>query len=277
MGAWVVVGVDGSARSAAAADWAAAEAAARGAALRIVRASPLPDQDLAGLWPFRPDPLPGHVRKALAGRHPGLSVECRHLTGPAVDTLVTQSKEAELVVVATRGAGGFPGLSLGSVALGMAERSACPLVLVPGTPVDGSRTAPDRVILGIDAYDPAGPAIEFALQAAQRADGALHAVHAWSLPAPAAEWMPFAVPEEDRGRWEDHQVQLLSDALRPWREKYPRTRVQEDVRLLSAAQALVRASATADLLIVGRRGTQLGVTAHALAHHTRCPLALVPA
>ncbi|WP_413777687.1 universal stress protein [Streptomyces sp. AM8-1-1] len=51
----------------------------------------------------------------------------------------------------------------------------------------------------------------------------------------------------------------------------------EDVRLLGAAQALVSASATADLLVVGRRGTHLGATAHALAHHTRCPLAVVPA
>ncbi|WNO70269.1 universal stress protein [Streptomyces sp. AM8-1-1] len=219
----VVVGVDGSAGSAAAVEWAAAEATARGAALRIVRASPLRDQDMAGLWPYRPGPLPAQVLKTLAERHRGLSVECRDLTGPTVATLVAQSENAELVVVSTRGTGGFPGLSLGSVARGVAERSVGPLVLVPNAPPeDRIRTVTGRVVLGVDACDPAGPAIEFSLRAARRAKGSLHAIHAWSLPAPAADWMPFAVPEEDRGRWEDHQVQLLSDALRPWREKYPR-------------------------------------------------------
>ncbi|MFD9112689.1 adenine nucleotide alpha hydrolase family protein [Streptomyces bottropensis] len=51
-------------------------------------------------------------------------------------------------------------------------------------------------------------------------DVRLHAVHAWRLPSSATE-LPFGVPTEDRGAWEDHEVQLLADALRPWRARHP--------------------------------------------------------
>ncbi|GGN80067.1 hypothetical protein GCM10011579_065210 [Streptomyces albiflavescens] len=54
--------------------------------------------------------------------------------------------------------------------------------------------------------------------------------------------MPFAAPEEDRGAWEDQEVQMLRDALRPWREKHPHVHVQEDVRLMTPPAALVHAS-----------------------------------
>ncbi|MFI6495219.1 universal stress protein [Streptomyces sp. NPDC050564] len=88
--------------------------------------------------------------------------------------------------------------------------------------------------------------------------------------------MPFALPEEDRGPWEDQEVQLLSDALRPWREKYPQVDVYEDVRLQSPSAALVQASASAGLLVVGRGGTTVGCTLQALLNHTKCPVAVVP-
>lgn len=88
--------------------------------------------------------------------------------------------------------------------------------------------------------------------------------------------MPYAMPEEDRGAWEDQEVQLLSDALRPWREKYPRADVYEDVRLQSPPAALVHASASAGLLVVGRAGRTLGPTLDAVLEHTECPVAVVP-
>lgn len=151
-------------------------------------------------------------------------------------------------------------------------------MLVPGAPVDeGSRLAPpDRITLGVDARDPVGAAVEFALEAAQRAAARLRAVNAWTLPTPSDEWPPFALPEKDRATWEDQEVQLLSDTLRPWLEKYPDTRVLEDVVLFNPAKALVRASARSGLLVVGQRGSRLGTTVHAVAHHSRSPLAVVP-
>ncbi|MFF7640173.1 hypothetical protein [Streptomyces canus] len=57
----------------------------------------------------------------------------------------------------------------------------------------------------------------------------LCAVHAWRFPSCAAE-LPFGVPEEDRAAWADHEVRRPSDALMPWRERYPDVAVLEDVR-----------------------------------------------
>jgi nucleotide-binding universal stress UspA family protein len=74
----------------------------------------------------------------------------------------------------------------------------------------------------------------------------------------------------------------LSDALRPWQEKYPRVAVATDLMLLHAAEALLNASRGADLLVVGRRTDpraaegRLGPVAHAVLHHARCPVAVAP-
>nr|WP_309226618.1 universal stress protein [Streptomyces lunaelactis] len=100
-------------------------------------------------------------------------------------------------------------------------------------------------------------------------------MHAWELPCPADGWMPFAVPEADRATWEDEQVQMLSDVLRPWREKYPQIPVLKDVLRFTAAAALVRESMRMELLVVGRRSPALGPVVD-VVRHGRCPFAVVP-
>ncbi|HET6357940.1 universal stress protein [Streptomyces sp.] len=272
----VVVGVDGSARSAIAADWAAREALRRAQLLRVVHVSPLSAQDLVDVWPYRPAHLPERSLQVLAARYPDLRAEGVWLSGPAVPALVAEGTEASVVVLGTHGAGGFAGLSLGSTAEGVADQSARPVVLVPsGLPAERG-AATERVAVGIDARDAADTAIAFAFEAAQRLGGPLHAVHAWSPSSGDAERMPFPMPERDRGEQEDQEVQLLSDALRPWREKYPRVPILQDVVLFTATQALEWASARTDLLVVGRRGRALAPAVHSLLCRTNCPVAVVP-
>ncbi|MFF3447752.1 universal stress protein [Streptomyces sp. NPDC002667] len=135
---------------------------------------------------------------------------------------------------------------------------------------------PRPVVLGIDARRPCDAVTGFAFEAALRRGTPLHAVHAWELPAAARRALPFAPPEADRARWEDQEVQLLADVLRPWREKYPSAQVYEDVRLRSPAAALVHASDSAALLVVGRDGTALGPTLRTVLSRSRCPVTLVP-
>lgn len=152
--------------------------------------------------------------------------------------------------------------------------SACPVVLITGRP--GTRRSTE-IVLGVDAREPAQGAIDFAFVTARLRGVLLHAVHAWRLPSCAAE-LPFGVPEEDRGGWEDDEVQLLSDVLRPWREKYPEVPVLEDVRLLTPARALVQRSASAGLLVVGREpgADEPGPVTRVLLRESRCPVAVVP-
>ncbi|MFF7452444.1 MULTISPECIES: universal stress protein [unclassified Streptomyces] len=150
---------------------------------------------------------------------------------------------------------------------------ACPVVFVPMARGHGHA----EIALGMDAHDPAEAAVDFAFDTARRWGVRLRAVHAWRFPSRAAE-LPFGIPEEDRGAWEDQEAQLLSDGLRPWREKYPQVQVLEDVRLLPPAQALVRLSAGAGLVVVGRRpGGGSGAVTRVLVRESRCPVAVVPA
>ncbi|UXY25680.1 universal stress protein [Streptomyces sp. HUAS TT20] len=155
-----------------------------------------------------------------------------------------------------------------------AEAPACPLILVPEAPARSNRTG--GITLGVDARRPADAAIDFAFESARLRCLRLHAVHAWALPPSAAE-LPFAVPEEDRATWEDHEVQLLADALRPWRAKYPDVQVFQDVVLFTPSEALLHHSPHAALVVVGhRRGSAWGDTTRSLLRATTCPVAVVP-
>lgn len=143
--------------------------------------------------------------------------------------------------------------------------------------VTGSPPDPRKVLLGVDARAPSDGAIGFAFDSARVRGAPLHVVHAWSLPPAAAEW-PFAIPEEDRATWEDHEVQLLADVLRPWRARYPEVPVLEDVVLLPPAEALLHHSGSAAQVVVGRRpGAEWGEVARTLVQEAACPVAVVPA
>ena len=134
-----------------------------------------------------------------------------------------------------------------------------------------------EIVLGVDAHRPADGAVRFAFDCARLWGVRLRAVHAWRFPSCAAE-LPFGVPEEDRAAWEDHEVQVLSDALRPWREKYPDVAVLEDVRHLPPAEALILRSADAGLLVVGRSRTgELGAVARDVVREASGPVVVVPA
>ncbi|MFI8985141.1 universal stress protein [Streptomyces antimycoticus] len=286
----VVAGVDGSQRSLTAAEWAAREAARRGRVLRLVHASPP--------LPRRVSPVPGadawqHVGEQMLGqtvadfraRDPDLEIVGEHTAAEPAEALLTAAAGAGLLVVGARGWGGFDGLALGSVALRVAAMAQCPVVTVPearrtGGRWDGAHT--DEVQLGFDAHAPAEAPADFAFRGAQERGVPLRVVHAWALPpASPSAWM-LTVLEEDRAMWEDQESQVVSDALRPWRERYPEVTVVPDVLLLNPAEALVRASERAGLLVIGRRAAtrptelRLGPVALPVLHHAHCPVAVVP-
>ncbi|MEV3860637.1 universal stress protein [Streptomyces sp. NPDC050095] len=264
----VVVGVDGSVRSQVALDWAVQEARLRDVPLYVVHVAPHCDQPLSARLDAQltaPDPA-AHAKSAL-------------LVGAALPVLLALGRSAEMLVLGVRGAGGHAGLAVGSVAHGVASASVCPVALVPAARFGCvPERRPDRVTLGIDARDPADRAIDFALAETRLRGARLHALHAWSYPATAtASPLPIPVSEHERATWEDQEVQLLSDALRPWREKYAQVHVLEDVVRHSPADALLRASARAELLAVGRRRDDgLGPAVDRLVQHGQCPVVVVP-
>ncbi|WP_320784581.1 universal stress protein [Streptomyces sp. CRN 30] len=193
---------------------------------------------------------------------------------PSERRTAPEGRGGTLTVVGTGSARDQDGAAGTEFALRVVSASAGPVVVVPCR----SRPAPadGEVTLGVDARAPAGAAVAFAFNTARSRRARLRAVHAWSLPREAAV-LPFAVPEEDRGGWEDQEVQLLADALRPWRERYPEVRAVPDVVLFTPVEALTRRCGTSALLVVGRpSGKPVGRVARALVRAARCPVAVVP-
>ncbi|MFJ6621845.1 universal stress protein [Kitasatospora sp. NPDC091335] len=280
----VLAGVDGSPQSAAAAHWAAAEAARRGATLHLVHAWPWLTDGVSSF--AEPDDLPEAVRRTLTeaaeeirGLHPGLTVETDAVLDAPVDGLVAAAADAELLVLGSRGRGGFTGLLLGSVSMSVAGRSSAPVVVVreAGT-ADEARAA--EIVVGVDAHDPEAEVLDFAFREAALRGARVRAVHGWDLP-PVFGYAGGAVPAAELGQLEALEAKLLTLALAEPRERYPDVEVVEDVQL-GAARALVEASAGAALVVVGRGrrqidfGPRVGRVAHAVLHHAEAPVAVVP-
>src|SRR5690606_26354061 len=141
-GAPVVVGVDGSKSSMQAVALATRLAVARGRPLRIVHAFAWAELRV----PLGPDPL-GPPEGGLANEAkrivadavleaekaaPGLAISGEVGDGPPVPVLLDEARRAALVVLGSRGLGGFTGLLLGSVAVQLAAHAPCPVVVARG-------------------------------------------------------------------------------------------------------------------------------------------------
>ena len=142
----IVVGVDGSACAHAALEFAASEAALRGARLRIVCAWDIPPAMYAGgfapgfdqetLDAFR-DNAETIVRTELAEAkrlQPSIEVEARTSEGQAAEVLLEAARDASLIVVGTRGHGGFASLLLGSVSQQVVHHAPCPVLVIREPP-----------------------------------------------------------------------------------------------------------------------------------------------
>ncbi|MHC3469534.1 universal stress protein [Streptomyces sp. 7R007] len=273
----IVVGVDGSTRSLVAANWAAREALWRGMPLRTVYVSGRCGTDTVEWWhgfPQLPTDLTAVERASGLAE---LRAEEIRIGGEPASELLRLGASADLLVLGIRGAGGYAGLSVGSVARTVAECSPRPVVLVPSGPeCAGTGWRTDKVSVGVDARWPDDAANAFAFDRACHLGVRLRAVYAWGTPRPDVSLPCCAAPRKSRAAGEDAAARLLSDALRPWCEKYAQVEVVEDVPRFGVGETLVRASNRAELLVVGRRGSRLGAAVNSLVAHAGCPVAVVP-
>jgi nucleotide-binding universal stress UspA family protein len=137
----IVVGIDGSEHGARALEWAIDEAKLRGARLELVSAWHVPSAVYMG--PAVTPPIGESVESAFRevaeevvaeaaerARAAGVETGTRLEHGQAAEVLVDASADADLLVVGSRGHGGFAGLLLGSVSTQCAHHASCPLVIV---------------------------------------------------------------------------------------------------------------------------------------------------
>ena len=129
----IVVGVDGSDGSVGALSWACDRASATGASVEAVTTWQWP----MSLGPAVPIPTgydpAGDAQTMLeaivapeADRYPSLTIRTRVVEGHPAEALVEASRHADLLVVGSRGHGGFAGMLLGSVSQHCAAHAACP-------------------------------------------------------------------------------------------------------------------------------------------------------
>ncbi|MBC3195025.1 universal stress protein [Pseudonocardia sp. C8] len=281
----VIVGVDGSGPATEAVRWAAREAARRAAPLRLVGvldwAAFRPLARLADLEHRDRERLHEHVSgfvtadadeaRAVA---PDVPVSQVVRSGSVREVLLAEAETAQLLVVGSRGHGGFSGLLAGSTSRAICALSPCPVVVVRG---EGEHDGP--VVAAFDGSPPARAALAFAAAAAASRDATLHVVRAWTHDT-AEAWIMDMVP------WDQVEAEVdaeLQAAVQPWRARYPELRIETELVHAHPIPALVRAARGARLLVTGSRGRGaiagllLGSVSQSVLHDAECPVAIVTA
>lgn len=284
----IVVGIDGSAGADAAIAWAADAAQRRLAPLRLVHAMIEITRE-TGRWRDLKPPIEVQrdqswslLTSAIVDLEDfDVQVEPVLAVGSPAGVLLDQARDAQLVVVGSRGLGDFAALLLGSTSLQVAMHAPCPVVVVRHRPTD-TEVGPSagRVVVGVDGSEVSEAAVAFAFEEADRRRIGLTAVHAWTSPLqgtfPSRPWTETWEEEDD-------ERALLSERLAGWCEKFPDVDVVKRVDRGNAVFRLVAESNGAELTVVGShgaggfRGLILGSVSHGVLHHAGSPVAVVRA
>lgn len=284
----IVVGVDGSDSALRAVTWAAREADLRHVRLRLLNICHTPPVE-----PHSPVSLPRRYADALAeyGREylraasaealhatAGLDVTVEQRHGHAAAELIAAAKTARLVVLGSRGLGGFSSLLVGSTAIAVSAHAACPVVVVPNH-TEPENVAPTRsVAVGVDGTPLSDAALEFGFDAAAARGVPLVAIHIWNGAMTQPGWpeLPMTITDAETA-----ENRLFAERLAGWAEKYPDVEIDRRVRKGRRARCLLLEARFAQLIVVGTRGQGalaglgLGSVSQKILHRAHCPVALV--
>jgi len=290
----IVVGFDGSTGAHAALAWALAEARMRHAPVRLVYAAPTSVQLTP---PFGGYALPDVDERRETGRQtlaagvaaaaisaPDVGVDTRLTDATPPVALLSDAADSEMVVVGSRGLGGFSELLVGSTSVQLATHASCPVVVIRPSEPPRPDLVPGAagVVVGVDGSDTSNEALGFAFEEAAMRGVGLTAVHAWQsayFDSPATEALPSGSVVADE--FQASEMRVLNESIRLWTEKLPAVTLSRRVVHGDPVTTLVDASRSAELLIVGSRGRDgfrsllLGSVSHAMVHHAHCPVAVV--
>lgn len=290
----VVVGVDGSPSSLAAARYAAGIAVRSGAPLQLIYGYEVPMYGYLpiGVWERailqdeqgRDELAEILERAARQLRHdfPELSqVDTKVLMGSASAVLIDASRTASVTVVGSRGAGGFMGLLLGSVSAQLSAHGHGPIIVVRPPQAEAAaeeeQTAYEPpagpIVVGVDRSPASKAAVRYAVDEALARDVPLIAVHAYRRPMYGGD-----EAEQDAVLAEG----VVAEYVLPYARQHPELKVE--MRALEATnveKAMIEVTRDAGLVVVGSRGTGgfagllLGSVSRALVHHAYAPVAVI--
>lgn len=280
----VIVGVDGSPASDTAVAWAAHDAAMRGVPLTLVHVEnpngPTWSQILILEQVRGWQQAEGHNVLANAfkiahdaiGENAGIHINGELLFAATVPKLIELSKDADLVVVGTDGRGALTRGMLGSVSSGLVRHAHCPVAVIHEQQSSSPLPGDGPVLVGIDDSASSELATKIAFDEASRRHVGLVALHAWSnrelVELPGIDWVKVKAEEE----------RLLSEALAGWQERYPDVVVTKSLVCDAPSRALVDASHSAQLVVVGSHNRSLagrvvlGSVSNALVQSARRPV-----
>ena len=265
----IVVGTDGSPQSRRAVDWAAREAALCDAPLLIVSVISVRKQagrvmlvgDRTGVTSEMAQQALAETARSVQVTAPEVTTGTSLLTGAPALELARLARSASMLVVGCRGAGGFAAGGAGSVSRHLAAHAPCPVVIY----FSQTARARPRIAVGIGEHDESEAAIAFAFEEAARRGADLLAVQSVYRFSPAEAGVPGGA------------LCRLHELLDPWRHKYPDVAAGEQIIQVGTRQALADISATADLLVLGRRQDPgPGSVSSAVLDHAHGPVAIVP-
>lgn len=295
----VLVGIDGSSNAETAMWWAVDIARASNRPLRLLTCYSLPVMVGLGAAAGYMGPMltteeireiDAANRKMLedlkakvVSAHADLKVELFIDQGSPAAAILKASEDAAMIVMGTRGVGSAHALVLGSVSYAVAHRAKCPVILVPET---AERAAGGRVVIGIDGSKNSNQAAAWGLHFAESIERPVELVSAWQYPyaamspeigmvmGPDIEELRHAMQRDARKLVEQVRMHLSVD-------EHSHVSITTDVVEGSATEALIDHSRTNDVLVVGSRSRSvlaaalLGGTTLALAHRSKCPVAIV--
>jgi nucleotide-binding universal stress UspA family protein len=283
---WVVVGVDGSDSARLALRWAVREARQLHVPLEVLHAWTVPAQVYGdGLRlderPFRQDAeatLDGAIDWLRSSGEDLPDVSPHLVARNTVDALLDAGEHAALLVVGSRGRGGFAGLLLGSVSQRCVQRASCPIVVVPsGWPGTGD----GRIVVGVDGSEESSRALIWAMREAIRREARLEIVHAFMFHVFVTTHAPMNVLHDDVDSQSGELLERMTDGAVNAIGARPRA-----VELVSVpdapAHALLQSAEGAELLVVGTHGRGavagflLGSVSQQCVTHARCPIVVVP-
>jgi nucleotide-binding universal stress UspA family protein len=283
----ILVAVDGSGESDAAVRWAARESQFRNLPVTLAHVV----VPVVTSWPVRSLQADfdawqeDNARQVLEQAHKMLlstlggselpDVRTDVLHDYAVPALVGAAKNAEMVVIGSRGLGAFGRAVMGSVSSGVVHHARCPVVIVHTQDAQASdNTSP--VLLGIDGSPASEAATALAFEEASRRGVDLVALHAWS------DVGVFPVLGMDWHEYEDEGHEVLGERLAGWQERYPNVTVRRRIVCDRPARWLVEESQQAQLVVVGNHGRGgfpgmlLGSVSNAVAQSAKAPVVVVP-
>jgi nucleotide-binding universal stress UspA family protein len=282
----IVVGVDGSEGSAKALRWAAREARLHDWSIHLIHSGSVPYVEYPDLGYIDPGPFDAAARAVLddaiatlAEFEPAASIsKASVMHDDAATALLTVADGAELLVVGSRGHGGFARLLLGSVSQRCVDHAPCPTAVIPaGWSPDGD----GRVVVGVDGSQPSYEALHWAVAESTFRGARLDVVHGYDY-HPIVTPFGVGVPVNRDDLEKASRVLLEQMVAGVVHCGSDRTEVVELIASpSSAARALLESADGADLLVVGSRGRGtfrgllLGSVSRQCVHHSTCPIVVV--